>query len=100
MRPDVRREMEKVVREPVDRLESEFDTEVHVTLVSGETVWTSVHMPVGSKACPISDDQLWDKFDDCISSVLNEESRTELKRNLMLMGGDEPLSNVTSCCRY
>ncbi len=100
LRPDVRREMKKVAREAVDKLESEFDTEVHVTLVSGETVQTSIYMPVGSKAHPMTDDQLWDKFEACISDVLGAKNSTELKHQLMAMGGDEPLSSVTSCCQY
>ncbi len=99
-RPDVRREMEKVLREPVDKLESEFDTEVHVTLVSGETVMASIHMPVGSKACPMTDDQLWDKYDACVLPVLSADAGAELKRSLMAMGRDEPLSSVTSCCQF
>jgi len=100
MRLDVRREMEKVVREPVDKFESEFDTEVHVTLVSGETVKTSIHMPVGSKDSPMTDDQLWDKFDACVSAVLSVDGCNELKQNLLAMGSDEPLSSVTSCCQF
>jgi len=100
MRPDVRREMEKVIREPVDKLESEFDTEVHITLVSGDVVKTSIHMPVGSKDRPMTDEQLWDKFDACVSGVLCVDASADLKQSLMAMGSDEPLSFVTSCCQH
>jgi 2-methylcitrate dehydratase PrpD len=60
-------------KEYVEKLESDFPTEVHVTLKSGETVSTSVDMPVGSSAAPLSSDQLWEKFDGCAREILTPQ---------------------------
>src|SRR5690606_22735047 len=71
-RQDVRREMAKVKLDPVDKLESEFPTEVIVTLTSGERVATSVAMPNGSKANPMSDEQLVQKLRECAAGIMDD----------------------------
>ncbi len=65
-RPDVRDFFPKIRKEYVAKMESEFPTEVHVKTSSGDTYSTQIAMPVGSKAAPISLEQLFEKFDACI----------------------------------
>ncbi len=57
-------------KEYVEKLESDFPTEVHVTLRNGSTVSTAIEMPVGSSAAPLTPDQLWEKFDGCAKEIL------------------------------
>ncbi len=72
-----------VRKEYVEKLESDFPTEVHVTLVSGETVSTSVKMPVGSSARPLSEDQLIEKFDGCVAGFMADERAKQVKTMLL-----------------
>ncbi|MEP0392822.1 MAG: MmgE/PrpD family protein [Erythrobacter sp.] len=67
-RPEVRALMPLITKEYVEKLESEFPTEVHVTLKDGSTVQTALAMPVGSKAHPMSDAQLWQKLETCLAA--------------------------------
>ena len=67
-RPDVRALMPLITKEYVEKLESEFPTEVHITLKDGRTVQTALAMPVGSKAHPMSDEQLWQKLQTCLAA--------------------------------
>ena len=69
-RPDVAALLPLIVREPVEKLESEFATEVHVTLTDGTILMTTAHMPVGSTANPLDAAALWAKFDACVAGAL------------------------------
>lgn len=67
---DVRRLFPIIHRHPVDKLEGEFPTEVHITLKDGRK-FTSIHeWPKGSKAAPFSWAEYWGKFDGCCIGVL------------------------------
>ena len=72
-----------VRKEYVEKLESDFPTEVHVTLASGETVSTSVRMPVGSSARPLSEDQLIEKFDGCVAGFMDDARASKVKTMLL-----------------
>ena len=69
----VRELMPLIKKEYVEKLETEFPTEVHVTLQSGETVMIAVEMPVGSSVNPLSDKQLWAKFKNCTAGIIDPE---------------------------
>ena len=69
-------------KEYVDLLESEFATEVHVTLKDGSSLVEYVDMPVGSSDAPLSDIQLMAKFDDCLMNFMPSEDITVVKRKL------------------
>lgn len=68
-RPEVRALMPLITKEYVEKLESEFPTEVHIELRNGERLKTSIEMPVGSKAHPMSDAQLWQKLETCLAAA-------------------------------
>lgn len=68
-RQEVRALMPLITKEFVEKLESEFPTEVHITLKDGRAVQTALSMPVGSKAHPMSDAQLWQKLETCLASA-------------------------------
>lgn len=95
-RADVRAEMAKVQLEPIDKLESEFPTEVIITLKSGETVMTSVEMPVGSIANPLTDEQLLQKFDNCVNPVLGADQGADLRQMLLDFDGDHSVQALMS----
>lgn len=82
MGEDVRRLFPLIHRHPVDKLEGEFPTEVHVTLKDGRMVKAVVDMPLGSKKAPFSDAQYWAKFDACCDGFLSGRDAAELRRAL------------------
>ncbi|MGZ8351169.1 MAG: MmgE/PrpD family protein, partial [Allosphingosinicella sp.] len=70
MRPDVRALYPLVHRQPVDKAEGEFPTQVEVLLVGGRRLEVAVPMPAGSLAAPFTLDQVWAKFDGCAAGLL------------------------------
>ncbi len=81
---DVRSLFGLIHRHPVDKLEGEFPTQVHITLHDGRKL-SSVHeWPKGSKAAPFTWDEYWAKFDACCSGVLSDNSRAGLRQALEL----------------
>jgi len=68
-RKEVRALMPLITKDYVEKLESEFPTEVHITLKDGRTIQTALAMPVGSKAHPMSDAQLWRKLETCLAAA-------------------------------
>lgn len=78
-RPEVRALMPLVTKEYVEKLESEFPTEVHITLKEGRTVQTALAMPVGSKAHPMTDAQLWQKLETCLAAAISFNGEALLK---------------------
>ncbi|MDT8279161.1 MAG: MmgE/PrpD family protein [Erythrobacter sp.] len=82
MGADVRRLFPIIHRHPVDKLEGEFPTEVHITLKDGRR-FTSVHeWPLGSKAAPFDWAQYWAKFDACCTGVISPQARDHLRAAL------------------
>jgi len=68
-------------KEYVEKMESEFPTEVHVTLKDGSTLSTSVKMPVGSTAAPLTQAQLIAKFDSCARNFMTAKTLSSIKNN-------------------
>jgi len=68
-RPEVRALMPLVTKAYVEKLESEFPTQVHLHLHDGQHFESHHAMPVGSKAHPMSDAQLWQKLETCLASA-------------------------------
>ncbi len=79
---DVRSLFPLIHRHPVDKLEGEFPTEVHVTLKDGGQVKSVHEWPLGSKAAPFSDVQYWAKFEACCHGVIDGEARSALRSAL------------------
>jgi len=79
MGEDVRAIYPIIHRHPVDMLEGEFPTEVHVTLHDGRRLKAVVDMPLGSKKAPFSDAQYWAKFDACCAGILGEADSAGLR---------------------
>ncbi len=84
-RPEVTALLPLVRKEYVEKLESDFPTQVHVTLKSGTTMSIEVEMPVGSSAAPLTLDQLWDKFDGCVGTLLDTEKCNTARETLMAL---------------
>lgn len=80
--PSVRALFPKITKDYVEKLESEFPTEVHVYTTKGEHFQTSIQMPVGSKEKPLRDIDLIDKFDNCVSVYANWPHAGDLKQTL------------------
>jgi 2-methylcitrate dehydratase PrpD len=82
MAEDVRGLYPIIHRHPVDKLEGEFPTEVHVTLKDGRTLTVAVDMPFGSKKAPFGWDQYWAKFEACRAGFLSDREADGLRRAL------------------
>lgn len=85
MREDVRGLFPIIHRHPVDKLEGEFPTEVHVTLKDGRQLKAVIDMPLGSKKAPFSWAQYWAKFDACCDGFLSERETRDLRQALERM---------------
>lgn len=68
-RAEVRALMPMITKDYVEKLESEFPTQVHMKLKDGRSFESHHEMPVGSKAHPMSDAQLWQKLETCLASA-------------------------------
>jgi 2-methylcitrate dehydratase PrpD len=95
-RPEVRELMPLIEKEYVEKLESEFATEVHITLTNGKVVSTSIAMPVGSKAHPMSDAQLWQKLEACLAASDRFENADALLAELAELDPDKPIRHLTA----
>ncbi len=82
MNPDVRALMPLTTKDYVEKMESEFRTEVHVTLKSGSRLSTSVQMPVGSSKRPLTNAQLMGKFDACSEGIIDVQTAIKIKNML------------------
>jgi len=72
--------MPLIRKDYIEKLETEFPTEVHITLHSGETVMTAIEMPIGSSSNPLSNDQLWAKFETCTTGIFGPEKIKALQK--------------------
>jgi len=81
-------------KEYVEKMESEFPTEVKVTLKSGSTLKTSVSMPIGSTAVPLSHLQLIEKFDACTKSYMSAKTRLSIKNMLANLGNNQSIKSL------
>lgn len=95
-RPNVRALFPKIQKEYVEKLESEFPTEVHITTVSGQMLSTSIKMPTGSKQAPLTREQLFDKFDDCVAQTADWPYAAKLRMFLEDLNTELPLSGLTA----
>jgi 2-methylcitrate dehydratase PrpD len=81
-REDVRALYMKIHRDPVDKSEGEFPTEIHVALKDGRNLSTSIAMPMGSLAAPFPLDQYWAKYEGCVAGVMPAEDAAALRAAL------------------
>ena len=95
-RPEVREIMHRIKKEYVEKLESEFPTEVTVALATGDRLSTSVKMPIGSKSAPLSDDQLWAKLEGCLAASPSFDNATALLQALGELDEDRPVRHLTA----
>ncbi len=94
-RPEVRALMPKITKEYVEQLESDFPTEVHLMLASGESVSTAIPMPVGSKAVPMSDAQIWAKLETCLDATHGAVQKDALMARLGELDAGQPVRHLT-----
>jgi len=71
-----------IEKEYVEKLETDFSTEVHIFMKSGKKYVTRIDMPVGSSANPMSSSQLWDKFYSCTKSHISDNVSRKIKKAL------------------
>ena len=95
-RPEVTALLPLVRKEAVDRLEAEFPTQVHVTLRDGRKLHTKVSMAVGTIACPLTDEQLWDKFDACLADIVDTQQSVRIRAALENLDSESPAIQLTS----
>jgi len=98
-RPEVRALFHKVNKEPVEKLESVFPTEVHIHTITGETFDTQIAMPVGSQQMPLTHAQMFTKFEDCVRGAAKWPVATELWEKLTTPDRSSPLSETTRLLR-
>jgi 2-methylcitrate dehydratase PrpD len=72
---------------------------VHVTLKDGTVLSTSVEMPVGSTAAPLSHEQLIAKFDGCANGYLSMETALSVKGMLANLASDQPIKSLMASLR-
>ena len=94
-RPEVRAIMPKVTKEYVEKLESDFPTEVHINLTTGETLQTAIPMPVGSKAVPMSDAQIWAKLETCLDATPGRVQKGAIMEQLANRDAAQPVRDLT-----
>ncbi len=80
--PETWQLLDNIRKQPVDRLESEFPTEVHIHLNNGQHHQTSIAMPIGSLANPLSQEQLWQKYNGCVQPLLGGQKAADLQQAL------------------
>jgi len=68
-RPEVCALFDLITKEPIDKLESEFPTEVIIRTHSGETFQAQIAMPVGSRQVPLTRAQMFEKLEDCCAQA-------------------------------
>ncbi|WP_298335447.1 MmgE/PrpD family protein [uncultured Erythrobacter sp.] len=95
-RPEVRALMPLITKDYIEKLESEFPTEVHLHFKDGRTVSTSIAMPVGSKAHPMSDEQLWQKLKTCLAAAGEFSSSETLLAELADLDPSKPSRQLTA----
>ncbi|MFC1796555.1 MmgE/PrpD family protein [Pseudomonadota bacterium] len=86
-------------KEFVEKMESEFPTEVHVRLKDGRTLSTSVKMPVGSTTAPLTHTQLIAKFDSCANSYLQPEASSSVKNMLANLDDNQSIRLLMTSLR-
>ncbi len=84
-----------IERHYVEKLESEFSTEVHIFMKSGDKHTVSVDMPVGSSANPLTRNQLWGKFTSCTESILSLSQRDEIQKSLHCISSTSSVQALT-----
>jgi 2-methylcitrate dehydratase PrpD len=94
---DIRALLSITRKELVERMESEFPTEVHITLLDGSTVSSSVSMPVGSSKNPLTDTQLMSKFESCTRQYLSDENTSSIKSMLADLDGKQSIRSLMAC---
>ncbi len=94
-RPEVRAHMPKIAKEYVERLESDFPTQVHITLTNGERLETCIPMPIGSKAVPMTDEQLWAKLGTCLDATVGAVQTEALTAQLGKLDAASPIAHLT-----
>lgn len=99
MNADIQSLLSITRKEYVDKMESEFPTEVHVVLRDGTRLSTSVTMPVGSTASPLTHAQLIQKFDGCAKNHLPEKTAISIKDMLAKLGGDQSIKTLMTSLR-
>lgn len=87
--------MPLINREYVEQLETEFHTEVHIFMKSGEKHHVTVDMPIGSSANPLTRTQLWDKLNACIEPSIEESSLTPLTLALKAIPTGQSIRKLT-----
>jgi len=81
-------------KEYVEKMESEFPTEVKVTLKNGSTLKTSVSMPVGSTAAPLTHMQLIAKFDACTKNYIPAKTLLSIKNMLANLVNNQSIKSL------
>lgn len=99
-RPEVRPEMEKIIRCPVDKLEREFATWIEVVMRDGRVLKHEMAMPLGSIAAPFTDAQYWEKYEACVEGVLDGPQNRALKDALRSLRSLDNISGLTEHMKW
>ena len=94
-RPHIRALFAKISKEPVEKLESEFPTQVSVRMASGKTGSTQIEMPVGSRDVPLSRAQLFEKLGDCCAQGHPSLRAHSLRDHLQSIDREAKISRLT-----
>jgi 2-methylcitrate dehydratase PrpD len=95
-RPELRAFYRRVHRQPVDKAEGEFPTEVEIRLKDGRMFETAVPWPAGSLAAPFTDAQLWAKYDGCVAPLLAPARAAALRDALEALPGLASIAPLTA----
>lgn len=83
----------------VEELESSFPTEVHIHTKDGTHLHTAIKMPVGSKQNPLTRDQLFDKYEDCVTHYAKWSKAKELRTTLEKLSSSQSLRDFCANLR-
>ncbi|MBL4837243.1 MAG: MmgE/PrpD family protein [Kordiimonadaceae bacterium] len=95
-RPEITALLPLIERDYVEKLETDFPTEVHIFLKSGKKVQSKVDMPVGSSPNPLSLAQLWDKFTACAAGNIHSKRAEKIKLALEALATGKPVRELTN----
>lgn len=81
-RPQLRMFFNRIQLRPVDKLETEFPTRLTVLTNDNQQYQLAASMPMGSLDSPFTIAQYWEKYDACVSGLLDARQAAALKQAL------------------
>ncbi len=96
-RPAHRSLFERIHRHPIDRPETEINTNIKITLIDGRVLEKSVFMAMGGKLDPFPTSQYWKKFEQCTDRLMLAADQQRLRQALEDFTSLSGVRELTQC---